>query len=208
MDSLSIEKTHLLGHSMGAQLAMLFALEHPGRVHSLVLAAPAGIETFSEQEAAGLTAYAAASFPQPQTEAQIRQAWALNFSGPLPATTEPLIQERLQLQETPYFPTYAQVLQKGVAGMLAAPVAHRLGELRMPVLLLFGADDGLIPNRYLHPGLTTEQLAQQGKAAIPGSQLVLLPSAGHLLQFEQPEAFTKAVLLFLNQKSTTKKSTP
>jgi pimeloyl-ACP methyl ester carboxylesterase len=208
MDELGIEKAHLAGHSMGGQLALLFALEHPHRVHKLVLAAPAGLETFSEQEAAGLKAYAAASYPQKQGEEQIRQAWALNFSGPLPAAAEALMAERLQLNDSPYYSTYAQVLQTGVAGMLEAPVANRLGELQLPVLLLFGADDQLIPNRYLHPGLTTEAVAQQGKAAIAGSQLVLLPKAGHMLQFEQPEAFNRAVIAFLTQKSTTKKSTP
>lgn len=208
MDSLNIQKTHLMGHSMGAQLATLFALEHPERVQKLILAAPAGIETFSEQEAAGLKTYAATAFPQKQTEAQVRQAWALNFSQPVPAEAEPMIQERLQLNDSDYYPTYAKVLQGGVSGMLEAPVAHRLSELQLPVLLLFGADDKLIPNRFLHPSLTTEAVAQQAKQAISNSQLVLLPKAGHLLQFEQPEAFNREVLLFLNQKSSTKKSTP
>ncbi|AHM61899.1 alpha/beta hydrolase fold containing protein [Flammeovirgaceae bacterium 311] len=207
MDSLSVQKAHLVGHSMGGQLALLLALEQPQRVSSLVLAAPAGIETFTTQEATGLKAYAAASFQQKQSEEQIRQSWAMNFSA-MPAETEPLIRARLALNEYDYYPTYAQVLQAGVSGMLEAPVASRLGEIKMPALIVFGAEDKLIPNRYLHPGLTTEAIAQQAQTVIPDSQLVLLPAAGHLLQFEQPEAFNKALLQFLKLNSTTKKSTP
>lgn len=207
MDSLAIQQAHLVGHSMGGQLAMLLALEQPHRVSSLTLAAPAGIETFTPQEAAGLKAYAAASFPQKQSEEQVRQAWAMNFSA-MPPETEPLIRARLALNESDYFPTYAQVLQGGVSGMLEAPVASRLEEIKVPALILFGAEDKLIPNRYLHPNLTTEAIAQQAQTAIPHSKLVLLPAAGHMLQFEQPEAFNKALLQFLKLNSTTKKSTP
>ncbi len=207
MDSLSVQQAHLVGHSMGGQLASLIALEHPERVSSLILAAPAGIETFTAQEAAGLKAYAASSFPQKQTEAQVRQAWNMNFSA-MPAETEPLIQARLALNESDYFPTYARILQGGVSGMLEAPIASRLGEIKVPTLIVFGADDKLIPNRYLHPGLSTEAIAKQAQAAIPDSQLVMLPAAGHLLQFEQPDAFNKALIQFLKNTPTTKKSTP
>lgn len=192
---------------MGGQLALLIALEYPERVDKLVLAAPAGIETFTEQEAAGLKAFAAQNFPQKQTEEQIRLSWAMNFSS-LPPETEPLIRERLQLNESPYYPTYAQVLEKGVAGMLEAPVAGRMQEIKAPVLLIFGDEDKLIPNRYLHPDQSTQSIAQQARQALPNSQLVMLPAAGHLLQFEQPEAFNKAVLEFLKKHSSTKKSTP
>ena len=37
MDGIELESVHLLGFSDGANVAMLFALAHPGRVHSLVL---------------------------------------------------------------------------------------------------------------------------------------------------------------------------
>ena len=206
MDSLSIDKAHIVGHSMGGQLALLLALEHPQRVNRLILVAPAGIETFSPQEAAGLKAYAASTFPQKQSEAQIRQAWTLNFHK-MPVEVEPLIQKRVQLNSTDYFTTYAKVLEGGVAGMLDAPVAHRLGEVKAPALILFGTEDKLIPNRYLHPNVTTELVAKQAQEGISNSQLVLLPEAGHLLQFEQAEAFNKALLQFLKAKPI-KKSTP
>ncbi len=198
MDSLSIPEAHLVGHSMGGQIAMLFALEHPERVQKLVLAAPAGIETFTEAEGQGLRAFAANTYPQKPSEAQIRQNYALNFYQK-PEAAEGLIQERLALNESAYFPTYANVLIKAVNGMLDTPVASRLAELQAPVLLIFGKEDRLIPNRYLHPNLTTEALAQQAQQTLPKSQLLMLPNAGHLLMFEQPDAFNQALKDFLNK---------
>ena len=200
MDSLSIPKTHLVGHSMGGHIAMLFALENPGRVQKLVLAAPAGIETFTEAEAQGLNAYAKQAYPQKLPEAQIRQNYALNFYQ-MPEAAEALIQERLQLNESDYFPTYAQVLTKAVESMLQTPVADRLGALASPVLIVFGEEDKLIPNRFLHPQLNTKAVAEKAQEAIPGSQLIMLPKAGHLLMFEQSEAFNQALQNFLNKSN-------
>jgi non-heme chloroperoxidase len=40
LDRLGLERVHLVGHSYGAYTALLFALDHPERVRSLVLAEP------------------------------------------------------------------------------------------------------------------------------------------------------------------------
>ena len=43
LDSLGLQKVHLVGHSMGGAIAIKFALAHPDRVSSLVLIASAGL---------------------------------------------------------------------------------------------------------------------------------------------------------------------
>lgn len=196
MDSLSIQQAHICGHSMGGQLAMLFSLQYPERVNRLVLAAPAGLETFTAAEAAGLKQYAEATYPQPQPEEQIRANYAMNFTQ-MPEAAEGLIQERLRLNSSFYFPTYANVLIAGVSGMLDTPLASRLHEIQAPTLIIFGEDDKLIPNRYLHPGLTTEGVGRKGEEEISGSRLELIPAAGHLLMLEQSDAFNELVRDFL-----------
>ena len=201
MDSLSIRKAHVAGHSMGGQVAMLLAFEHPERVQKLILAAPAGLETFTEAESAGLKQYAAATFPVVQPEKQIRENFLLNFYQ-IPEQAEMLIQDRLRLNESSDYSMYAKVLTAGVEGMLHMPVASRLSELKSPVLIVFGKEDKLIPNRYLHPSLTTEEVAKVGQQAIPESRLAWIPEAGHLLMFEKPEAFNKIALNFLKNTNT------
>jgi pimeloyl-ACP methyl ester carboxylesterase len=199
MDSLSIGQAHICGHSMGGQLAMLFSLRHPERVAKLILAAPAGFETFTQQEAAGLKQYAEASYPQIQPEAQIRTAYAMNFSQ-VPEAAEELIQERLALNSSSYFPTYVNVLIGAVSGILDAPVADRLSEIGHETLIIFGEEDKFIPNRHLHPELSTEAVARKGQQEITGSRLELIPDAGHLLMLEKPATFNELIKDFL--KST------
>lgn len=196
MDSLSIEQAHICGHSMGGQLAMLFSLQHPERVNSLILAAPAGLESFTAAEGEGLKQYAEATFPQPQPEEQIRASYAMNFTH-MPEAAEDLIQERLRLNSSSYFPVYANVLIGGVHGMLETPLASHLQEIQAPGLIIFGEDDKLIPNRYLHAELTTEEVGRKGLEGIPDSRLELIPEAGHLLMLEQPDAFNELVKDFL-----------
>ena len=86
-----------------------------------------------------------------------------------------------------------------VAGLLGALAALRdrpdatqqLATIRQPVLVIHGADDQLIPPS------AAEAMAQ----ALPNSRLALLPGCGHLLNLEQPAAFTAAVRTFVTSVS-------
>ncbi|PSL05877.1 pimeloyl-ACP methyl ester carboxylesterase [Haloactinopolyspora alba] len=69
---------------------------------------------------------------------------------------------------------------------LAAPLVPRLGQLTMPVRLLWGAADAWLPLDKAH------QLA----AAIPGASLRLIPEAGHFSPEDAPDAFAREVLAF------------
>ena len=64
------------------------------------------------------------------------------------------------------------------------PNAH---QITMPTLLVFGADDRLTP----------PEVGRAMHQKIKGSQFVVIPTAGHLSNIEQPEAFNMAVLEFL-----------
>ncbi|MEZ4684987.1 MAG: hypothetical protein R3B47_02675 [Bacteroidia bacterium] len=50
-----------------------------------------------------------------------------------------------------------------MAAMLDGPVYQRLSELNLPVLTVFGEMDYLIPNKYLHPELTTHDVGKKPK---------------------------------------------
>ena len=48
IDALGIEVPHLVGHSLGSAIVMQFALDHPAKVRSLTVAAPAWVERDAE----------------------------------------------------------------------------------------------------------------------------------------------------------------
>lgn len=60
-------------------------------------------------------------------------------------------------------------------------------QISVPTLLVFGEDDRLTP----------PEVGRIMQTKIPGAQLVIIPTAGHLSNIEQPAAFNQAVLDFL-----------
>ena len=197
MDELKIEKAVLTGHSMGGQVAITAALQAPERVQKLILAAPAGLETFTDQQKQLFKATVTPESIAKSTPEQITANIKVNFHQ-MPADAQFMVEERVTMMHAAQFPDYTKAVAQGVAAMLDEPVYEKLPQLKVPTLILFGENDALIPNRYLNPNLTTQAVAEMGRERIPGSQVKLLPQAGHMLQFEQPKAFNQAVREFLD----------
>jgi pimeloyl-ACP methyl ester carboxylesterase len=198
LDALGIERVQYVGVSMGGQIGMTLALERPERIARLALISPAGIEQFSAQEAATLKQLTTPQSIQAADSTRVEQSIAVNF-GTWAPRFHWLLDQRFQLAERSDFDQYAEANARSVAGMLDGPVIDRISALKMPVLVLFGAQDKLIPNRYLHPTLTTAAVADSARAALPERATVrLIDDAGHLLMLEQPTAFTDALRGFLS----------
>ena len=195
VDELEIEHPVLVGHSMGGQIALTHALLYPGRARALVLTSPAGLETFEDGEAKWLADAVTEDFTCKATPEAIHARHTQNFHR-MPKDAHFMVSDRVEVIGGPDFPQYCTAVSRSVRAMLDEPVADRLGTLQLPVLVLFGKYDQLIPNPFLHGG-STERLAKTTVKAIPGAELVMLPRAGHMAQFEQAEAWNGAVLGFL-----------
>lgn len=185
----------LVGHSMGGQIAMTYALEYPEDVDALVLTSPAGLEAFEDGEARWL---AGITTPEFTCAADAEAVWlrhTQNFHR-TPKDAEFMVRDRLAVVGGPDFQAYCMAVSRSVAGMIDGPVVHRLHDLDLPTLVLFGKDDALIPNPFLHGG-STERLAKKAVAQMPDAELVMLEKAGHMAQFEASEAWNREVLRFL-----------
>jgi pimeloyl-ACP methyl ester carboxylesterase len=186
----------LAGHSMGAQIALIAALQHGSLISKLILLAPAGLEVFSKEEAAMLMNATPASFFQNQNEAAIRYGFKQNFYTQ-PAEAEILIQDRIRLKECPDFSQYTQAVSNGIRGMLQHLVKEELSKIKQPVLIMFGEMDALIPNKMLHPALKRDSLLKETAMQMPSSTVITIHEAGHFLQFEKPTEVNKAIMNFL-----------
>ena len=198
LQKLQLTDVTLVGHSMGGQIAVIAALKSSQIITKLVLVAPAGFEQFSATEKELLSNISTQPFFKTQDEQAIRASFKNNFYQ-LPAAAEPLIAYRIAQRDCANFSSYCNTIVQGINGMLRHPVKSQLSLLQQPVLVVFGAADNLIPNKYLHPSLTTLGVATEGANEIKNHHLVILPKAGHLLQVEQPEAFKTALLQFLKK---------
>ena len=115
----------------------------------------------------------------------------------MPDDAENLIQDRLQLKKCNDFNLYTEAVSNSIKGMLVHPVKGELSKIKVPVLILFGADDALIPNKFFHPSLSKEGLIKEATALFKNNKSVVIPKAGHLVQFEKPEQLAKEIKYFL-----------
>lgn len=198
LDALEVPSAHVVGHSMGGQAAIALALSAPERIDRLVLAAPAGIETFTPEESAFLGSFWTEERLRDRTPEQARQAFGLVFSR-WDDNTQKLLDERLAVDGTDRFSGLARAVMRSVSGMLDEPVADRLGEISVPTLYVYGSADAMIPNPALHAGVTQADIAAKAEAAIPDLTVVRIDGAGHTPQHDDPQAFDAAVSAFLAQ---------
>lgn len=198
LDRLQIQQCYLAGHSMGGQVAIHTALKYPHKVKKLALLAPAGLETFSAAEAARLKSWFEADKVFAAGPEIIEQNVKANFHC-FPEDAQPILQARLHYKACADYPRFCQVLSDSVGAMLQEPVYESLQRLSMPVLMLFGRQDGYIPSPLLHPDLDMETMLEVATAGIPNGNYRLLDSCGHFIQWEQAEEVNKLLLGFLQE---------
>ncbi|RED94947.1 alpha/beta fold hydrolase [Marinoscillum furvescens] len=198
IEKLEVTNPVLVGHSMGAQVAVTAVLENPKRYRELILLAPAGFETFTTEQAAWLKAITRLDVICDATDEQIRSNWALNFYR-MPQQVAFMITDRIAMRTATDFRSYGQAIVSSVSGMLDQPVYDRLGELPTRTLVVYGADDALIPNKYLNPALTTAAVAEAGTEKIADVRLEMIPQCGHFITYDQPEAINKILNSFLKE---------
>ena len=80
--------------------------------------------------------------------------------------------------------------------MIDGYVYDRLDHISQSTLILWGENDELIPNRFLHAGWTKD-IAKIGEQEIPNNKTILFPKCGHFVQFEKPIETNQAILEFI-----------
>ena len=185
------------GHSMGGQTALSWAIRWPEEIRALVLTAPAGFETFTDREKEWFRTVYSTSLVKKQPEygiwGTVRQA---NFSRWRPEL-DWLVEERVRLVKDPSFDAYAYAQVRSVNGLAANDfVRQSLGQVKAPTLVVYGDEDKLIPNPFMHAGFPRD-VFEEGARAIPGAKAVALEGCGHAVQLDCPREYEAAVKAFL-----------
>ncbi|PKP49753.1 MAG: alpha/beta hydrolase [Bacteroidetes bacterium HGW-Bacteroidetes-1] len=195
MEKMGLEQAYIAGHSMGGQIAMVMSLYHPEKVKGLILASPAGFESFSKGQKQWFRNVMTLDGVMKTTVDDIQNNLYYNFFR-MPEDADFMITDRISMRPASDFEAYCYAVVQSVGGMVDEPVLPFLEKITHPTLIIFGENDNLIPNRFLNPGFTRE-IAEKGHSLIPGSKLVMLPKTGHFLQFESAEAFNEAIKSFI-----------
>jgi len=188
MDRLQIENAVLVGNSIGGRVAWRMAAEHPNRVTGLVLVAPDGFEspTFRYDEAPEVPAIMHASkvfLPRWAVRPNLAVAYA-----DAEALDEATLERYHDLLLAPG--NRGALIARMEQTVLTDPVPF-LESIDVPVLLLWGEEDGMIP----------VENAQDYLTALPDARLVRLPDLGHVPMEEGPARSLEPVLEFLEGRN-------
>lgn len=176
LDFLHEDKAHVVGLSLGGRIARSFALKHPGRVHTLTLANTSpGFDALTPEEVL--------KFVEERKHRTPESMRRLLGSRARPGAYQALLGSFTALRNESYLKT----LEVSVSQDRAAP----LEKLSVPTLVITGDEDRVYPLDL------TRRMARR----IPGAELVILDSCGHLSNLERPEAFNAALLDFLTRHS-------
>jgi 3-oxoadipate enol-lactonase len=186
-DHLKLPASVLCGLSMGGYVALRFAEKYPERVRGLVLC-----DTRAEADS---------------NEARLKRAASLvqiKEKG-LTAFAEGFLKSVLTAETLVQHPEIAQGIREmivgnsalGVAGTLLAlagrtDTSASLPAIRVPTLILVGEKDSVTP----------PSAAEALHAGIRDSTLHVIPKAAHLSNLENPEAFNRHLLAFLDTRLT------
>ena len=198
MDAMSIPSATLFGHSMGGQISMTASLAYPDRVDRLVLVSPAGFETFHEGQKEWFREVISPTGVRLTSVEQIKSNLAHNFYD-FPKDAQFMIEDRINMRSASDFEGYCFANAQSVKGMVDGPVFDYLPEIQAQTLVIFGAQDNLIPNRFLNPG-STQKVAESGAERIPNASLHLIDKAGHFVHFEQAGIVNPIIESFLQSK--------
>ncbi|MCS7050875.1 MAG: 2-succinyl-6-hydroxy-2,4-cyclohexadiene-1-carboxylate synthase [Thermomicrobium sp.] len=187
LDSLALERTAVLGYSMGGRLALHLATSVPQRVSTIVLESTSpGIADPTERAARQLADEALARSIEERGLAWFADYWERH---PLFATRQRLdesVRTALRARWLTQRPWGLAASLRGFGSGTMPPLWDRLAGLYQPTLVLAGALD----ERYA-------TIARLMVEHLPQGKLVVLPDAGHAVHLEQPQGFLAAVRAFL-----------
>lgn len=186
MDQLRIDSATLIGNSIGGRISWRFAGAHPDRVDKLVLISPdgfasGGFEYGKAPDIPALTAIMKYFLPRYLIEANLAPA-----HGDPATLTSDMITRYHDLLIGPG--TRQAVIDRMAQTVLVDPVPI-LKTINVPVLLLWGENDNLIPASHARDYLDV----------LPDARSVVLPDLGHVPQEEDPVGSLRPVEAFLNE---------
>ncbi|GAB3183051.1 alpha/beta fold hydrolase [Hydrogenophaga aquatica] len=188
LDAARVERAILIGHSLGGMVALQAWTVMPERIQAMVLAAtsPAfghGSGDFQQQ----FLAQRLAPLDAGQTLAQVAERLVPAMAAPN-ASAASLAEAKACMGAIPPA-SYRAALQ----ALVTFEQRAALPTITVPTLCLAAE----------HDRTAAPSVMQRMAARIPGAQYVEIAGAGHLVNFERPDAFNAAVADFLDTLSST-----
>ncbi|MBF9317741.1 alpha/beta fold hydrolase [Mycobacteroides chelonae] len=187
LDTLGIERAHIVGNSWGGMIGGTFAALHPGRAGASVLmnatASRANMRQTVEFRLLTEIVRLLGRFREPLTTRAVKA-----FVGPTIMRERPQVEQaiRAELRDLNVDSVYWAVNSV----VPARPDQRELfGRISTPILVVAGREDPTFPVA------ETELMAE----AIPGAEFVIMENTGHLAALERPDEVNALIDEFLKR---------
>jgi 3-oxoadipate enol-lactonase len=189
MDAASVERTALVGCSMGGSTAIDFALEYPSRVSALVLAS-SGMNAFDdrltpEEEAELELLDAPVAEAMEAGDIERAERARLRIWAPLGMEDE----AGRRISEIAFDNIHEMTMDETGRRDISPPAIERLEQIEAPTLVLPADNDPLVFRRL------SAILAER----IPDARLVQIPETDHVVNMRRAAEFNRVVLGFLGE---------
>lgn len=192
LETQGVQKTHVVGNSMGGIVSLQFAVDHPEMVDKLVLVDPAGfgrdVHMSFRLQALPVLGEILAEPRRRSTRMSLEVA-----SHKRDFISDELVERFYELGRQPGMkaPFLAAVRQgisvTGVRNEVLRPLQARIPSITAPTLIMWGRHDQILPISHL----------ETGKRLIPHATVHIFEDCGHIPQMEKPEEFNRLLHEFI-----------
>jgi 3-oxoadipate enol-lactonase len=190
LDHLGEESAHVVGFSRAGSIALDFTLEYPDRVRSLVVGA-GGIGGYQSPDGSPDEDFEVEEKLYEAKDWEGLASWEADYWGNGPGQpTDRVPQVRARIHDWE-LANYRAEKVEGMPQVLDPPAAGRLGELKVPLLVILGTLD--------EPG--TSGSMRHLAESVPHARLEVFEDVAHMLNLERPERFNALLREFLDEVS-------
>lgn len=192
---LGVERVSILGHSLGGGVAMQFAYQYPALTERLILVGPGG---FGPEVTPLLRAITTPGFHQIMGVLTLPGIRHLGMAGMAALAHSPISRTRDLDEVARIYDSLKDARTRAAIAHVVRAVVDWRGQIitmtdrayltdDMPMCVIWGADDAVIPARH----------AEVAAAVAPHARIEVIGNAGHFPHRDHPERFVKIVRDFM-----------